>query len=85
MKFYIQLSKIDQFRNDLTAFGTLKFKTNNTFFLFSLISTNFEKLSLADIFEDQQMSWIFSHPHFMLVIRFVSDGIKKCIRNCKIC
>ena len=32
IKFYIQWSKIDQFRDDLTVFGALNFETNNTTF-----------------------------------------------------
>ena len=51
---------------------------------FFLILTNIGKLHLGDMFEDQQMlSWIFSPSDSMLVIKFVPDGIKNCIRNCK--
>ena len=79
MKFYIQWSKIDQFRDDLTTFGALRFETNYAIYYILLISINFRKLSLSDISEEQKMlSCFFSHPptpYFMLVIPF--------IRNCK--
>ena len=58
MKLYIQWSKIDQFRDDLTMFGALKFEAK--FFKFLLIPTNFRKLPVADLSKDHQMlSWIF--------------------------
>ena len=69
IKFYIPWSKIVQFEDDLTMFRAMKFKRS----FFSLISTNFGKFPHADITKDQQM----------LIMKFVSDGIKKCIRNCK--
>ena len=32
LEFYIQWGKIDQFQDDLTAFGALKFETNDVIF-----------------------------------------------------
>ena len=85
-KILHSVKNIDQIRDDLTAFGALKLEKNNTIF-FLLISTNFRKLPLAGIFKDQQMlPWFFAplQTYFLLVIKFVLDGIKKCIRNCRI-
>ena len=86
MKFYIQRSKIDQFRDDLTTFGALKFETNYAIYYILLISINFRKLSLSDISEEQKMlSCFFSHPptpYFMLVIPFVRQKLQNYSKKC---
>ena len=72
MKFYIQWSKIDQFRDDLTTFGALKFETNYAIYYILLISINFRKLSLADISKEQKMlsCFFFSPSHSIFYVGY---------------
>ena len=81
---------IISFNYNLTAFEALKFETNNTIFLFFAYINQFREIASCWHFRrpaDVALVF-FSHPqspYFMLVIKSVPDGIKKSIRNCKIC
>ena len=90
IKFYIQWCKIDQLWDGLTTFLALKFDTNDALFSFfsnfDLFGKVLENCLMLTFPKTNRSCVVFSYSqslYFMLVIEFVPDGIKKCIRNCK--
>ena len=86
---YIEWSKTDQFRDDLTPFAALKCRETMQFFYVLLISTTFGKFSLADISEGQQMLLCFfliHRPHILLLSKSLCQmGSKSASEIAKLC